>query len=255
MRILASEAWCPDRSVQFSAASDVGISPLDETKPAAVLLVEDDAGIGRVVRKGLKNHGIEVDWVRTAGEVVGQLQSRSYGAIVLDLMLPDGDGFEVCRDLRDVGVETPVCMLTARDALDDKLEGFDAGADDYLTKPFAIDELAARLRVLLRRAPAPDPLAPHEQGDVFLDPGTREAKAAGVDLLLTRREFDTLAFLLARAGRPVSREDLLDAVWQTERSVTANAVDVYVGYLRKKLAAAGSEVRIDAVRGIGFKLV
>jgi DNA-binding response OmpR family regulator len=220
-----------------------------------VLLVEDDAGIGRVVRKGLANHGIDVDWVRTAGEVPAQVQRRVYGAIVLDLMLPDGDGFGVCRDLRARGIDTPVCMLTARDALDDKLEGFDAGADDYLTKPFAVDELAARLRVLLRRLPAPETASHFGTGDVSLNLTTREATAADQDLLLTRREFDTLAFLLQRAGCAVSREDLLDAVWQAERSVTPNAVDVYVGYLRKKLTAAGSVVRIEAVRGIGFKLV
>lgn len=226
-----------------------------EAEPVPVLLVEDDAGIGRVVRNGLRNHGIEIDWIRGGSGALEQLQEKPYAAIVLDLMLPDGDGFSICRELRARGVETPVCMLTARDALDDKLEGFDAGADDYLTKPFAIDELAARLRALFRRRPVDGQERQHTLGDLSLDLGTREARVAGGDLLLTRREFDTLAYLLVRAGRAVSREDLLDAVWEAERSVTPNSVDVYVGYLRKKLAAGGSKVRIEAVRGIGFKLL
>jgi len=228
---------------------------MNDAPECRVLLVEDDAGIGRVVCRGLRNHAIEVDWIRSAAPVVDSLLARPYAAVVLDLMLPDRDGFSVCRELRERGVQTPICMLTARDALDDKLEGFDAGADDYLTKPFAIDELAARLRVLFRRHPQPAAPEVVTIGDLRMDTSTREVRISDRELLLTRREFDTLAFLALRAGRAVSREDLLDAVWQAERSVTSNSVDVYVGYLRKKLAAAGSAIRIEAVRGIGFKLV
>jgi DNA-binding response OmpR family regulator len=218
-----------------------------------VLLVEDDAGIARVVRNGLANHGLQVDWLRGAGEAAERLAGGSYAALVLDLMLPDGDGYSLCRELRQREVSIPVCMLTARDDLDDKLEGFAAGANDYLTKPFAIDELAARLRVLMRRG-AQAPPARIEVGDLHVDRPAREARVDGVELLLTPREFDILAFLALRAGQSVARESLLDAVWQADRAVTPNSVDVYIGYLRKKLAAAESSLRIEAVRGVGFKL-
>jgi DNA-binding response OmpR family regulator len=223
-----------------------------QEKMHRVLLVEDDAGIGRVVRNGLANHAIEVDWLREGASVLRRVQEQHYDAVVLDLMLPDADGFSLCRELRQRGMDTPVCMLTARDELDDKLEGFDAGADDYLTKPFAVDELVARLRVLMRRVPrAPERFG---FGDLTLDAGTREVHIAEQELLLTPREFDILECLMASAERPVSREDLIEQVWQADRNVTSNSVDVYVGYLRKKLAGAESRVRIEAVRGIGFKL-
>ncbi len=225
---------------------------MNEAVKPRVLLVEDDAGIGRVVRNGLANHAIEVDWLREGREVIAHLERQPYSAVVLDLMLPDADGFTLCRELRLRGVETPVCMLTARDELDDKLEGFDSGADDYLTKPFAIDELVARLRVLMRRGAAPTQR--QSFADVEIDARSREVRVATQELLLTPREFDTLACLVANAERPVSREHLIEAVWQSERSVTSNSVDVYIGYLRKKLAAAQSTARIEAVRGIGFKL-
>lgn len=220
---------------------------------ARVLLVEDDAGIARVVRNGLAHHGMQVDWLRGAGEVAERLAGDGYAALILDLMLPDGDGYSLCRELKQRRVSTPVCMLTARDALDDKLEGFDAGADDYLTKPFAIDELAARLRVLMRRG-AEAPPERIEVRDLLLDRSAREAWVDGAELLLTPREFDILTFMATRTGRSVARESLLDAVWRTDRAVTPNSVDVYIGYLRKKLAAAGSALRIEAVRGVGFKL-
>jgi DNA-binding response OmpR family regulator len=220
---------------------------------ARVLLVEDDPGIARVVRNGLANHDMQVDWARGAGEAVERLARGSYAALILDLMLPDGDGYGLCRELRGRQASIPVCMLTARDTLDDKLEGFDAGADDYLTKPFAIDELAARLRVLIRRG-ADLPPARIEVGDLTVDCAAREVRVHDEELLLTPREFDILAFLAVRAGQSVARESLLDAVWQADRAVTPNSVDVYIGYLRKKLAAAGSSLRIEAVRGIGFKM-
>lgn len=227
---------------------------MSERNDSRVLLVEDDPGIGRVVCNGLRHHAFEVDWLRGAHGVLEQVAQRHYGAVILDLMLPDGDGYSICRALRERGMQLPVCMLTARDALDDKLEGFEAGADDYLTKPFAIDELAARLRVLLRRHPGAGP-AVTSFGDLHLDAGRRELSVAGEPVPLTRREFDTLAHLVARAGEVVSREALLDAVWEIDSAVSANSVDVYVGYLRRKLMGAASAVRIEAVRGIGFKLV
>ncbi len=170
-------------------------------------------------------------------------------------MLPGSDGFELCRRLRSEGFDLPVCMLTARDALQDKLDGFDCGADDYLTKPFEIEELAARLRALSRRGTSHAAANKLTHGDLTLAVESREVRVADVLMVLTRREFDALALLMTRAGNAVSREDFLDAVWSGDRLVTLNTVDVYMGYLRKKLAAAESAVRIDNVRGVGFKLV
>ncbi len=226
-----------------------------DTPPATVLLVEDDAGIGRVVRNGLRNHGIAVDWLREAAGIMEMLEARHYNALVLDLMLPDGDGFEICKALRRRDIAIPICMLTARDALDDKLEGFAVGADDYLTKPFAIDELAARLQVLFRRHPAGGAVKHWDIGDLQIDTRSREARVDGKVITLTRREFDVLAYFAAHAGEAISRERLLDSVWHAEGNVASNTVDVYIGYLRKKLAAVSASADIQSVRGVGYKLV
>lgn len=226
----------------------------DERSEIHVLLIEDDAGIGRIVSNGLESHGISVCWLRRGAETLRALGDGQYSALVLDLMLPDGDGYAICRSVRAQGFTLPICMLTARDALDDKLEGFEAGADDYLTKPFAIDELVARLRAIVRRHDPKERQTNWMLGNLRLDSRARDATVGDTLLSLTPREFDALAFLLRCSGEAVSRERLLDAVWAADRSVTANTVDVYVGYLRKKLAALDANVHIESVRGVGFKL-
>jgi DNA-binding response OmpR family regulator len=223
-------------------------------EPLRVLLVEDDAGIGRVITNGFRDRGIDLTWLRTGLPALQRLQAEPFDAVVLDLMLPDVDGFALCRELRAAGIDTPVCMLTARDALEDKLEGFELGADDYLTKPFAIDELVARLGALARRAPADPARAAICCGALRVDPAGREAAVNGVVLPLTRREFDVLALLVQGAHQVVSRERLLQVVWGAGREVTLNTVDVYVGYLRRKLGAVEGAPEIQSVRGIGFKL-
>ncbi|MEQ1709919.1 MAG: response regulator transcription factor [Hyphomicrobium sp.] len=219
-----------------------------------ILLIEDDAGIGRFVSNGLRANGFDVDWLRVAEPALRRLQATSYSAIVLDLMLPDADGFDYCRQLREIGISTPICMLTARDSLDDKLEGFRAGADDYVVKPFVIDELVARLKAMMRRDANASAGNRITVGPLAIDLLAREAKMEGLTLDLTRREFDVLVFFAQNAGQAITRERLLQTAWGTDGDVTPNTVDVYVGYLRRKLKAAGDTPTIVTIRGIGFKL-
>jgi two-component system OmpR family response regulator len=214
----------------------------------AILLVEDDTGIGRVLENGLAAEGYEPIWRRDLKSAVEAARSRSLDLIVLDRMLPDGDGADLCRALRRLGVAAPVLMLTARDTLEDKLSGFDAGADDYLTKPFEFDELLARLTALTRRGATP-PLA------LELDPERRTMRWAAQSVGLTGREWPLIAYLAARQGRAVSRAELIDKAWGLTGQVTENSVDVYIGYLRRKLAGIEAGVRIETVRGAGFALV
>lgn len=213
-----------------------------------VLLVEDDTGIGRMLERGLRGQGYQVDWVRDLKSAIDVVRSSEHDIVVLDRMLPDGDGAAFCSALRKFGSTVPVCMLTAKDALDDKLAGFDAGADDYLSKPFEFDELVARLTVLLRRA---QPV----QMEAQLDPATRRFCVGTSEIRFTKREFPLFCYLLQHRGEGVTRADLLTHAWQLEGEVTENSVDVYIGYLRRKLADSKLDIRIDTLRGIGFTLV
>jgi two-component system OmpR family response regulator len=176
-----------------------------------------------------------------------------YDAIVLDVMLPSRDGFEVCRTLRERDCWAPVLMLTARRGVDDRIRGLDAGADDYLPKPFDFGELLARLRALLRRVPAERP-AQLRAADLVVDPATHEVRRAGIAVQLTAREFAVLEYLLRRAGEVVTRTDLLEHVWDENYLGSTNVVDVYVGYLRKKLEQPFGRALIHTVRGVGFRL-
>lgn len=219
-----------------------------------VLVVEDDAGVGRIISNGLKANGVDVDWLRGGEQLFRQLSIADYDAIVLDLMLPDSDGLSLCRKLRHNGLTTPILILTARDTLEDKLEGFNAGADDYLGKPFAVDELLARLKAIVRRVAPVNSNARIKIGSLAIDLLSRDATVAGAHVDLTRREFDVLVVLAQNAGQVVTRERLLQTAWGADADVTPNTVDVYVGYLRRKMRAAGSAPAIVTMRGIGFKL-
>lgn len=212
-----------------------------------ILLVEDDVGVARMLERGLTQAGYQVDWQRTLGDAVGRVSRSSHDLVVLDRMLPDGDGADLCAALRKFGHPARVCMLTARDALEDKLRGFDAGADDYLVKPFEFDELLARLQVLGRRGPADRPVLRCDAAERTLVLGPRKVK-------LTKREWALFQPLLARRDEVVRREDLLAAAWGAEDAASANAVDVYVGYLRRKLAELDGDDRIETIRGEGFRL-
>lgn len=220
-----------------------------------ILVVEDDPGIGRFVKNGLVNEGYEVEWLRTGTPTISMLQNTSYGALVLDLMLPDKDGYDICREIRAAGMSIPICMLTARDTLSDKLEGFQAGTDDYLVKPFSIMELVARLRVMISRQRSSDSAPNLAISDLKIDTLAREIKVNGEVIDLTRREFEVLSCLAEHAGNVVSRDKLIDAAWGNDAEITPNSVDVYIGYIRRKLRAANSSLEIQTIRGIGFKMI
>jgi two-component system OmpR family response regulator len=219
-----------------------------------VLVVEDEAKMARAIRRGLEREGYTVDVVGDGGDAVRRARGAGYDAILLDLMLPGVEGFAVCRQLRDAGQWAPVLMLTARDAVEDRIAGLDAGADDYLVKPFAFGELLARVRALLRRCPAERPPV-LEVGDVRLDPATREVTRAGVPVRLSAREFALLEYLLRRPGEVVSRNALRDHVWNYGYDEVSNVVDVYIGYLRRKLEQPFGRPLIRTVRGVGYAVM
>lgn len=212
---------------------------------ATLLLVEDDTGIGRMLERGLGAEGYAVTWARDLRAAAEHARVAPPDLVVLDRMLPDGDGAAFCAALRRAGAVAPVLMLTARETLEDKLRGFDAGADDYLTKPFEFEELLARLAALRRRRPAAG-------AGIRLDPETRSLLAGPRRVRLTPREWPLMVFLAENPNRPISREELIASAWGAAGRVTENSVDVYVGYLRRKLGALRSAARIETVRGLGF---
>lgn len=220
-----------------------------------ILLVEDDVGIARFVERGLTLEGMRVQWTATGEEALAYLRSYQYDAIVLDLMLPDMDGRDVCKTLRGQGVTTPICMLTAKDSLDEKISGFEVGADDYITKPFAFEELLARIKVMQRRTNTYQDVEGMKVGPLSLDRAAHEARIENTVLDLTQREFALLEYLMRHAGKTVSRERIIDNAWGPASDITSNAVDVYVGYLRKKINAVTDKLEIRTVRGIGFKMM
>jgi DNA-binding response OmpR family regulator len=218
-----------------------------------VLLVDDDEGIRRAVAAGLELEGFTV--VPASGGRAGlEAAQRIQPAIILlDLTMPDLDGLEVLRRLRAAGDQVPVCVLSARDEVDDRVLGLQAGADDYVVKPFALEEVVARLHALLRRRPAGEDAA-LEAGDLRLDPKTRTACRGDRDLELTRREFELLALFLAHPGEVLDRPRLHEEVWGYTFDPGTNVADVFVGYLRRKLEAGGESRVLHTVRGVGFVL-
>ena len=218
-----------------------------------LLVVEDDVKLARALERGLQREGYAVDLAETGDDALSQATENDYDAVVLDVMLPGRDGFTVCKEMRSSERWAPVLMLTARDQVGDRIRGLDAGADDYLVKPFDFGELLARLRALIRRGPTERP-AILEVGDLQIDPAARIVTRAGRDIELTVREFALLHFLAQRAGSVVSREELLDHVWESADDGSTNVVDVYIGYLRNKLDRPFRKKMIRTVRGIGFML-
>jgi two-component system response regulator MprA len=214
-----------------------------------VLVVDDDAPIAAGLRRWLHHMGCTVEVAGDGAAALDLAARRQPDLVLLDLMMPGLDGVEVCRRLRSGG-DVPILMLTARDAVGDRVRGLDAGADDYLVKPFAYEELMARVRALFRRR-APGGPAPLSHAGLVLDPRAREARREGRTLTLTTTEFDLLHCLLRHPRQVLSRDQLLDSVWGNGASATANLIDVYVGYLRAKL---GEPRLIQTVRGVGFVL-
>jgi two-component system, OmpR family, response regulator len=218
-----------------------------------VLVIEDEAKLAEVIARGLREEGYAADTAGRGEDALWMAQAASYDAILLDVMLPGADGFEVCRQLRDLGVWSPVLMLTARDAIDDRVSGLDAGADDYLVKPFSFEELLARLRALVRRAPAERP-AVIAVGDLRLDPAARQAWRGDVELDLSAKEFALLEIFMRSPGRVLTRSSLLDGAWDMAFARRSNIVDVYIRYLREKIDRPFGTDSLETVRGVGYRL-
>jgi two-component system, OmpR family, response regulator len=218
-----------------------------------VLVVEDDARMAAAIRRGLRFEGLVVDLAGEGEEAIRKAAATEYDAIVLDVMMPGLDGFETCRRLRADGVWVPVLMLTARDAVEDRVRGLDGGADDYLTKPFSLAELLARLRALVRRGPIerPSMLA---AGDLQLDPASREVRRGDVEIELSAREFALLETLMRRPGQVFSQLQLLEAAWDLGYEQRSNVVEVYVRYLREKIDRPFGVSSIETVRRVGYRL-
>ena len=206
-----------------------------------------------LLRRGLVEEGYAADVARTGGDAVDLARATPYDVIVLDVMLPDLDGLGVCRALRAGGVWTPILMLTARDGVADRVAGLDAGADDYLTKPFSFAELLARLRALARRGMAERP-AVLEAGSLRLDPATRQVWRGEVEIDLSAKEFALLETFLRRPGQVLSRLELLEHAWDYAYESRSNVIDVYVGYLRAKVDRPFGRCSIETVRGAGYRL-
>ncbi len=241
---------CPPHQPQPSLDGARSAKALASMK---LLLVEDDARLVRSLVRGLTEDGHQVDVCQLAQHALPQAIDIRYDAIVLDWMLPDGDGLSLVRQWRTAGLRTPVLMLTARGTVPEKVQGLRAGADDYLTKPFDFEELLARLAALHRRSDGMD--ADLTVGDVQLQPRRRQLVCAGKVVDLTPREFALASALFGHAGDVLTRTELLDKVWGTVLGVEGNIIDVYIGYLRKKfteLQVTGAEIR--TVRGIGYCL-
>jgi len=216
-----------------------------------VLLIEDDPRVARVVQRALQEAGKRVEVVHDGAEGLARAQTASYDLIVLDVMLPELDGIELCRSLRRQRVRTPVLMLTARDSVADRVRGLDAGADDYLTKPFALEELLARVRALSRRAgEAEDEVL--RVGDLTLNLARHEARRGGRVIELTAREFALLEYLMRNAGRVLTRAQITDHVWGYDSEATSNVVEIYIHYLRDKIDRGFPRPLIRTVRGVGY---
>ena len=218
-----------------------------------VLLVDDDAAIRRTVGQGLELEGFRVMSASGGRPALVAAEDRSPSVVLLDLSMPDLDGLEVIRTLRARGDDVPICVLSARDEVDDRVEALSAGADDYVVKPFALAEVTARLHALLRRRP-PSEADVVRVGDAELDPRARLASRAGRVLDLTQREFDLLAFFMRHPGEVVDRARMHEEVWGYTFDPGTNVADVFVGYLRRKLEAGGDPRMLHTVRGVGFVL-
>jgi len=218
-----------------------------------ILYVEDDARMRALVRRGLIEEGHSVMAVADAEAALDQAMASPFDVVVLDVMLPDRSGVDVVRDMRARGRTAPVLMLTARDTHADVVAGLDAGADDYLTKPFAFDVLLARVRALARRAPLQH-TSTLTLGDLMLDPAAHTVRRGEAPVALTPTEFRLLECLLRRAGRVVTRQALIESLWGFERDVEANTLDAFIRLLRQKLDRPGHEPLIHTVRGVGYRL-
>ncbi len=218
-----------------------------------VLVVEDDVKMAAALRRGLRAEGIVADVATTGGDALWMARNEELDAMVLDVMLPDLDGFETCRRLRADGVWVPIIMLTARDGLADRVRGLDGGADDYLVKPFSLAELLARLRALARRGPVERPVV-LEAGDLKLDPSRRQVWRGETEIELSARELALFELFMRRPGEVLSQSQLLDGAWDLGYEHRSNVVEVYVRYLREKVDRPFGRKSLETVRGAGYRL-
>lgn len=224
-----------------------------DTVRMRLLVVEDDAALGQILKRGLVEEGYAVDLVSRVADARHAASTTDYDTLVIDIGLPDGNGLDLCGELRAGGDPTPILMLTARDSLSDKVGGLDAGADDYLTKPFDFPELTARVRALTRRPPdTHKPLLEH--GDIALEPASRLVRRGAITIPLTAREFALLEQLLRVPDAVHTRTELLEHVWDANYDGLSNVVDVHIANLRRKLDLPGAETAIETVRGAGYRL-
>lgn len=218
-----------------------------------VLVVEDDLKLAAVIRRGLALEGIAADIAGDAEQALVRAEATRYDVVVLDVMLPEGDGFEVCQRLRERGNWAAVLMLTARNTVEDRVRGLDCGADDYLGKPFSFAELLARVRALRRRAPVERPVV-LRMGDLSLDPATHRAWRGDVPVELSAKEFALLEAFMRRPGEILSRFELLEHAWTYEYENRSNIIDVYIRYLREKIDRPFERNSLQTVRGVGYRL-
>jgi two-component system OmpR family response regulator len=218
-----------------------------------VLVVEDELKMASLIRRGLRDEGLAADIAEKGEDALWMAEATDYDALVLDVMLPGIDGFETCRRLRASGVWTPILMLTARDAVEDRVSGLDGGADDYLVKPFSFAELLARLRALVRRGPVERPTV-LEAGDLCLDPARRQVRRGETEIELSPKEFALLETFMRHPSEVLSRFQLLEHAWDYEYENRSNVVDVYVRYLREKIDRPFGANAIETVRGAGYRL-
>jgi two-component system OmpR family response regulator len=216
-------------------------------------VVEDKVKLATLLSRGLRKEGLSADVSTTGEDAIWMAAATPYDAVILDVMLPGIDGFETCRRLRSEGVWAPVLMLTARQSIDDRVAGLDSGADDYLTKPFSLRELLARLRALMRRGAAERP-AVLAVGDLQLDPASRRVWRGEAEISLSHKEFALLEALMRRAGQVLSRLDLLEAAWDQSYENRSNVVDAYVRRLREKIDRPFRAQTLETVRGAGYRL-
>jgi DNA-binding response OmpR family regulator len=218
-----------------------------------ILLIEDDEGIVAFLKRGLQAEG-HIVHVAGNGRDGARKGLEPHDVIILDLVLPDISGNEVCRSLRNHDIATPILLLTAKDEIDDKLQGFSAGADDYLTKPFAFEELLARLKALLRRTAGQEQERELRVGDLVLNRDSRDVRRGKRAIELTAKEFRLLEYLMSRPSRTVDRQTLLEEVWSYQADTVTNVVDVYIGYLRKKIDEGHNKKLIHTVREVGYMI-
>jgi two-component system OmpR family response regulator len=217
------------------------------------LIVEDDTRMAAAIRRGLQAEGVVADVAGSGEDALWMAGATEFDVVVLDVMLPGIDGFETCRRLREAAVWTPIIMLTARDSVDDRVQGLDQGADDYLTKPFSLAELLARLRALARRGPLERP-AVLQVGNLRLDPATRQAWRQQEEIHLSSKEFALMEAFMRRPGEVLSHVQLLDFAWDYDYESRSNVVEVYVRYLREKIDRPFGVESLETVRGAGYRL-